>query len=107
MAEAELTPLEKKWEQNKKDKKPSLDDAYSDEGKIPEEGLSSSILDLIPSPTGWRIAILPYRGAKTTKGGIMLADETQKRTQLGTNVGYVLKMGDLAYSDASRFPTGP
>jgi len=107
MAEAKLTPLEQKWEQDKKDKKPSLDDAYTDEGKVSQEGLSEPVLDLIPSPTGWRIAILPYRGAKTTRGGIVLSDETQKRTQLATNVGYVLKMGDLAYADESKFPTGP
>ena len=36
----------------------------------------------------------------------MLADETQKRTQLATNVGYVLKTGDLAYADESKFPNG-
>ena len=37
----------------------------------------------------------------------MLAKETQERTQLATNVGYVLKAGPLAYADASKFPDGP
>ena len=64
-------------------------------------------MDRIPTPTGWRLAILPYRGAQKTKGGIILAEETQKRTQLATTVGYVLKMGDLAYKDESKFPYGP
>jgi co-chaperonin GroES (HSP10) len=60
----------------------------------------------IPTPTGWRIAILPYRGAEKTKGGIVLSEETQKRTQLATVCGYVLKVGTLAYMDETKFPTG-
>ena len=36
-----------------------------------------------------------------------MSDETHKKTQLGTNVGYVLKTGDLAYADESKFPLGP
>jgi len=106
--EKKLTPLEEKWkEEASKPRKTTLDDAYTQEGKVADEGLSQSVLDLIPKPTGWRLAILPFRGAKTTKGGIVLAPETQKQTQLATNVGYVLKMGELAYMDASKFPDGP
>jgi|TARA_R110000744_G_scaffold91205_2_gene177032 co-chaperonin GroES (HSP10) len=108
--EKKLTPLEEKWEEEKladANKKPTLDDAYTADGKVHHKGLANSILDLIPQPTGWRIAILPYRGAKTTKGGIVLADETRQRTQLATNVGYVLKVGALAYADESKFPAGP
>ena len=92
------TALEKKWREREEEEasQPSLNDAYSDEGKINEEGIPESVLDLIPQPTGWRIALLPYRGATTTKGGIVLAKETQERNQLATNVGCVLKMGPLA-----------
>jgi len=35
-----------------------------------------------------------------------LAEETQKKTQLSTVCGYVLRMGDLAYADGDKFPTG-
>ena len=99
------TALEKKWREEEPSR-PSLNDAYSESGKINEEGIPESVLDLIPYPTGWRIALLPYRGATTTKGGIVLAKETQERNQLATNVGYVLKMGPLAYADSSKFPDG-
>jgi len=101
-----LTTLEEKWAQEKSNAKPSLNDAYNDDGKVPEEGLSQSVLDLIPQPTGWRLALLPYRGAGTSKGGIVLTKETTERTQLATNVGYVLKLGPLAYADESKFPDG-
>jgi len=98
-----LTALEEKW----KASQPSLYDAYSEDGKVHEEGIPENVLDLVPQPTGWRIALLPYRGAATTKGGIMLAKETQERNQLATNVGYVLKVGPLAYADEFKFPDGP
>ena len=101
-----LTTLEQKWADEKYNSKPSLNDAYNDDGKVPEEGLSQSVLDLIPQPTGWRLALLPYRGAGTSKGGIVLTKETTERTQLATNVGYVLKLGPLAYADESKFPDG-
>lgn len=101
-----LTALEQKWADDKANQKPSLNDAYTDDGTVPESGLTQSVLDLIPQPTGWRLALLPYRGAGTSKGGIMLTKETTERTQLATNVGYVLKLGPLAYADESKFPDG-
>ena len=99
-----MTALERKWQEEVVE--PTLDDAYV-EGVFDPEKIPGPVLDRLPSPTGWRIAILPYRGAEKTKGGIVLAEETQKRTVLNTVCGYVLKMGSLAYSDESKFPTGP
>lgn len=106
-ADATLTALERKWQQEAADRGPSLDDAYSADGKFDPSKIESVVMDRIPHPTGWRIAILPYRGTEKSKGGIVLAEETQKRTQLATTCGYVLKMGDLAFSDESKFPHGP
>ena len=101
-----LTALEEKWQQEIAAKVPSLEDAYTTEGLKPEN-LDASVVDRIPTPTGWRIAILPYRGAEKTKGGIALAEETQRKQQLTTVCGYVLKMGPVAYADEGKFPTGP
>ncbi len=106
-AEKTLTALERKWQTESLAKGPSLDDAYAVTGEFDPSKLDSKVLDRIPTPTGWRIAILPYRGAEKSKGGIVLAEETQKRTQLATTCGYVLKMGSLAFSDEDKFPTGP
>jgi co-chaperonin GroES (HSP10) len=101
-----LTALEEKWQQEIAAKAPSLEDAYTAEGLKPEN-LDASVVDRIPTPTGWRIAILPYRGAEKTKGGIALAEETQRKQQLTTVCGYVLKVGPVAYADEGKFPTGP
>ena len=107
MSSSGMTALEQKWAEESATKTPVLEDAYDNDGNINPDNLDGDVMDRIPTPTGWRLAILPYRGAQKTKGGIILAEETQKRTQLATTVGYVLKMGDLAYKDESKFPYGP
>ena len=101
-----LTALEQKWQEEEANKVPSLEDAYTSEGLKPQN-LDQSVVDRIPTPTGWRIAILPYRGADKTKGGIALAEETQRKQQVSTVCGYVLKVGPIAYADEAKFPTGP
>ena len=50
--------------------------------------------------------ILPYKGRGKTDGGIVLTSETVERQQVGTLLGYVLKVGPQAY-DGERFSTGP
>lgn len=102
----EKTALERKWEEEAANREPSLNDAYNDDGKLAPESINQSVLDRIPRPTGWRIVLLPYRGAQKTKGGIVLADQTIERNQLTTVCAYVLRVGDLAYKDTSKFPNG-
>jgi co-chaperonin GroES (HSP10) len=102
-----VTALEQKWASDAAEKMPELTDAYSSDGKLRTESLSESVIDRIPRPTGWRIIILPYRGANKSKGGIVLADQTIERQQVSTTCGYVLSVGPLAYADTVKFPTGP
>ena len=103
----ELTALEKKWAEEKAARGPELEDAYNEEGQLEPERLEEAVLDRIPTPTGWRIAVLPYRGTNKSKGGIIFTEETKKQTQVTTVCGYVLKTGPLAYKDEDKFPTGP
>ena len=69
--------------------------------------IDKPVLERLPSPTGWRILILPYRPPKTTKSGILLADKSLDEAQIQTVAGYVLKLGRLAYKDNKKFPDGP
>ena len=41
-----------------------------------------------------------------TDGGIYLPDAVVQEQTVSTQVGYVLKVGDLAYLDTEKFPTG-
>ena len=103
----EMTALEKKWAEEASAHVPSLNDAYDKEGSLIVEKIEQKVMDRIPTPTGWRIVILPYRGAEKTKGGIVLSDQTRQREQSATVCGYVLAVGPLAYDDDNKFPTGP
>lgn len=102
-----MTALEEKWAKEATEKEPSLDDAYAEDGSLAVEKIDDSVINRVPQPTGWRVVILPYRGAAKTKGGIVLADKTIEKQQLTTVCGYVLAVGDLAYKDEGKFPNGP
>ena len=66
-----------------------------------------SLIDRMPSPTGWRLLILPYRGKGKTEGGLYLPDKVVEDNQISTQVGFILKMGPMAYKDPEKFPSGP
>ena len=99
------TALQEKWDKEEAEKS-ALEKAYDEGATLNPEKIETSLLDQLPDPTGWRIMILPYRGKRTTKGEIELTDETLGRQQISTVLGYVLKVGPLAYS-GERFSTGP
>ena len=99
------TALQEKWDKEEAEKS-ALEKAYDEGANLNPEKIATSLIDQLPDPTGWRIMILPYRGKRTTKGGIELTDETLGRQQISTVLGYVLKVGPLAYS-GERFSTGP
>nr|ASN63387.1 co-chaperonin GroES [uncultured virus] len=86
----------------------NLADVYTHQKpRLNPEIIGASLLDRMPAPTGWRILILPYRGKEKTAGGIFIPDEVQEKSNISTQVGYVLKVGPLAYKDTSKFPDGP
>jgi len=105
----EMTALEKRWAEEAVEK--AAAEAAAAEAAAVEEAEEEqrieNIKDHLPQPTGWRVVVLPYRGAKKTKGGIELAEETLERQQLTTTCAYVLAVGPLAYKDTDKFPDGP
>lgn len=100
MTESTETPKETK----------GIEDAYKNEEEVSkvldERTIDKSLLDKLPTPTGYRILILPLSGPKKTKGGILLSDKTHETIQMTTVCGLVLKMGSLCYRDKERFPFG-
>lgn len=90
----------------KKDKlKDALSSTYinSENRVLDPTLLEQSALDRLPTPTGYRILVMPYRGRVKTEGGIFLPDETRDRAALASVVCYVLKIGPDAYSDKEKF----
>ena len=86
-----------------------LASAYKDvtDKVLDPESIGGSLLERMPDPTGWRLLILPYRGKGKTDGGIYLPDTVVNEQTISTQVGYVLKVGPLAYKDTEKFISGP
>lgn len=73
--------------------------------KVEKEKEETEISKL-PTPTGFRILLLPVRLEEKTKGGVFLPEDTIQMAQIAGNVCKVLKVGQDAYGDKSRFPNG-
>ena len=83
---------------NKSTETPKRTEALLDAYKAEEEvktvldpkAIKKSTLESLPTPTGYRLLVLPYAGPKKTKGGILLSDTTQETIQMTTVCGLVL-----------------
>ena len=88
-----------------------LSDSYKPEEEVKTvldpKSIDDKLLERLPTPTGYRLLVLPYAGPKKTKGGIILSDQTAETIQMTTVCGLVLKMGNLCYRDKEKFPLGP
>ena len=95
--------------EEKKEASLELDKAFvTEEARVLDPKLlSKSLLDRMPTPSGWRILVLPYRGKGVTEGGIQLVKETMDRESLSTVVAYVLKVGPLAYKETEKYGNKP
>lgn len=53
--------------------------------------------EVLPQPAGWRILLAPVKLNDTTKGGIVLVEDTLKHAEYFRNVGKVVGVGREAY----------
>jgi len=70
---------------------------------VTEEELEAQL----PKPVGYRLLIALPTVEKTYESGILKADSTIHAEHVLSVVGVVLDMGDTAYKDEQRFPSGP
>ena len=62
----------------------------------------------IPKPVGYRVLVaLPGIDETFGEGSIAKATQTMREEYILSMVGAVIDMGDQAYTDEARFPTGP
>ena len=88
-----------------------LQDKYEEENKnlIPEpeplspENIGSETVDELPTPSGYRLLVLPFTPKNKSAGGIIFSQESLDKARIATTCGYLLKMGDLAYKDKDKF----
>ena len=62
--------------------------------------------DVLPELPGYHVLIRPVSVKSKTKGGIFIPDSTRDDMSYLTTVGRVVSVGDLAYMDKNKFPTG-
>ena len=61
----------------------------------------------LPDPRGYKILIALPDPEKAFDGGILKHNKTLYEEEIGSIVGFVLKMGPDCYNDKRRFPSGP
>ena len=73
-----------------------------------EEQEQKELEEAIPKPTGYHVLIaLPNIEETFGDSGLVKASSTVREEYILSTIGLVLDMGDQAYNDKDRFPTGP
>jgi co-chaperonin GroES (HSP10) len=75
----------------------------------PEEMLTPEEIEAqLPKPVGYRVLVaLPQVEETFGETGLLKSTTTMSQEHIMSIIGLVLDMGDQAYSDEERFPTGP
>ena len=71
--------------------------------KIEDEVLKAKL----PEPVGYKLLIAVPEMSEKTEGGVYVPDSRKQVEETASIIGYVLKVGSVAYSDPARFPDGP
>jgi co-chaperonin GroES (HSP10) len=66
-----------------------------------------SIVTQLPAPSGYHLLIAMPEVEEKTDGGVYLPDRLKEAEKTAAILGFVVKMGPDAYTDANKFPTGP
>ena len=61
----------------------------------------------LPKPKGYKILVTLPDIDEEFESGIIKPSQVVYHEQLLSNVLFVVDLGDMAYSDTARFPTGP
>lgn len=72
--------------------------------KMPDEEVRGATQ--LPVPAGYRLLIALPELEEKTDSGIYLPEQVREKESLATVVGFVLKVGALAYKDPNKFPEG-
>ena len=76
--------------------------------KIEEIEVSQEEMEaFIPKPVGYRVLVALPNVEEMFSNGILKAAKTLHEEYVLSTIGVVLDMGEQAYTDKDRFPTGP
>ena len=63
--------------------------------------------DQLPRPVGYHILVALPKVEESYESGIIKAERSQREEYILSSMGAVIDMGEQAYADKERFPTGP
>ena len=75
----------------------------TDEVVVTEEEMEAQL----PKPVGYMILVALPKVEEAYDSGIIKADRTRHEEYILSSMGAVIDMGEQAYADKDRFPTGP
>lgn len=75
----------------------------TDEVVVTEEEMEAQL----PKPVGYMILVALPKVEEAYESGIIKADRTRHEEYILSTMGAVIDMGEQAYADKDRFPTGP
>lgn len=83
-----------------------LEQKRAEKNRAQEQALAE-LEAAIPTPCGYHVLIALPEVEEEFDGGILKANKTMRDELILSSIGLVLDMGNQAYADKDRFPTGP
>tara|TARA_R100000781_G_C4024350_1_gene108280 strand:+ start:42 stop:497 length:456 start_codon:yes stop_codon:yes gene_type:complete len=78
----------------------------TDGKKVSEDEALAKLTTQLPDVKGYRILCMVPEAEDTYDGSILKSDSVKQIQEHSTVVLFVMQLGDLAYQDTDRFPTG-
>ena len=69
--------------------------------------LSDELAEILPIPRGYKVLVACPEMEETTEGGIIIADTARQKESTASIFGRVIELGEDAYGDYDKFPSGP
>jgi chaperonin GroES len=68
--------------------------------------MTEELEEILPIPRGYKILVACPEIEEKTEGGIIIANDYRAKESTASIFGYVIQMGDDAYGDQDKFPSG-
>lgn len=74
---------------------------------VKEFDMTQEIEEILPVPSGYKLLVACPEMEETTEGGIIIANEYRQKESTASIFGRIIEMGEDAYADQDKFPSGP
>lgn len=61
----------------------------------------------LPKPVGYHVLVTTLEAKEKTEGGVYMPDKVKDAESTASIIGLVVAVGNEAYSDPAKFPSGP